>query len=225
MSMICTIQAFDGLEENDLKDNPEVADASMNAFDGEYSFPLGLFVVQFIFTMVLVGGLIHSFSGLWYLWLALGLITLVYMYYDCRKIGKGKNAKDSLVIRPVSELYVDKAWHGLHYLLTQSDWEGEEPFCYLVKGGFEIGSDTHEYGSPRLLTMKQAKKFSDAISKLSIENLKQRFNPEKMKELGIYPNEWDNQGEYEYLMGHFNKLKAFLMNISQKDFCLVISLS
>ncbi|MHC5077311.1 MAG: DUF1877 family protein, partial [Planctomycetota bacterium] len=30
---------------------------------------------------------------------------------------------------------LDKAWHGIHYLLTQTDYEGESPLNFLVVGG------------------------------------------------------------------------------------------
>src|SRR5687767_13290253 len=32
-------------------------------------------------------------------------------------------------------LDLDKSWHGLHYLLTGSAWEGEGPQAFLVSGG------------------------------------------------------------------------------------------
>src|SRR5262245_57645293 len=31
-------------------------------------------------------------------------------------------------------LSLEKAWHGLHYLLTGSPWKGAEPLCFLVRG-------------------------------------------------------------------------------------------
>src|SRR5687768_15824950 len=31
------------------------------------------------------------------------------------------------------ELDLDKAWHGLHFLFTGTEWEGDEPACFLVK--------------------------------------------------------------------------------------------
>src|SRR5215217_4265180 len=32
----------------------------------------------------------------------------------------------------------EKSWHGLHFLLTGSDWEGEPPLNFLLAGGTEI---------------------------------------------------------------------------------------
>src|SRR5262245_51191373 len=32
---------------------------------------------------------------------------------------------------------LDKAWHGIHYLLTGTAWEGVLPLDFLVRGGVE----------------------------------------------------------------------------------------
>src|SRR5688500_6275073 len=34
---------------------------------------------------------------------------------------------------------LDKAWHGIHYLLTGTAWEGAEPLNFLVAGGRPVG--------------------------------------------------------------------------------------
>lgn len=44
----------------------------------------------------------------------------------------------------MTELCIDKAWHGIHYLLTKSDWEGEAPRNFIIKGGHDIGADADE---------------------------------------------------------------------------------
>lgn len=36
---------------------------------------------------------------------------------------------------------LDKAWHGLHYLLTGTAWEGEPPLNVLAAGGREVGTE------------------------------------------------------------------------------------
>ena len=33
---------------------------------------------------------------------------------------------------------LDKAWHGIHYLLTKSAWDGEPPLNFLLLGGKEV---------------------------------------------------------------------------------------
>src|SRR5574339_1168659 len=42
------------------------------------------------------------------------------------------------LVEPETHLDLDKAWQPLHFLLTGTAWEGEEPACYLVRGGEEL---------------------------------------------------------------------------------------
>jgi hypothetical protein len=42
------------------------------------------------------------------------------------------------LVDPESHLDLDKAWQPLHFLLTGTAWEGDEPGCYLVRGGEEL---------------------------------------------------------------------------------------
>src|SRR5687768_10108992 len=44
--------------------------------------------------------------------------------------------------------YLDKAWHGLHFLLTGSAWEGSPPLDFLVAGE-PIGEEEIGYEPPR----------------------------------------------------------------------------
>jgi hypothetical protein len=53
---------------------------------------------------------------------------------------------------PDEEDDVDKAWQGLHFLLTGSAWNGEPPLNFLVSGGREIGDVDVGYGPARGFT-------------------------------------------------------------------------
>lgn len=109
-----------------------------------------------------------------------------------------------------NNLYLEKNWHGYHYLLTETAWEGDEPDCYLVKGGSEIGDDMG-YGPARLLNPKQVNAFSKALDALSKSDLLGRYNAEKMIAQEIYPSTiWDQAGEKEELVSSFSSLKRFV---------------
>jgi hypothetical protein len=116
---------------------------------------------------------------------------------------------------------LDKTWHGIHFLLTETDWDGEEPLCYLVKGGKEIGNIDVGYGPARSIKAVQVKRFADALNNIEIEELKRRFNPKKMMELDIYPTIWDRGPEeddtLEYLIWGYNTLRAFVNEAAEKD--------
>ena len=116
-------------------------------------------------------------------------------------------------------LDLDKAWHGLHYLLTGTAWEGAEPAGYLLVGGQQVGDeqehDVFGYGPARILTAEQVAAFSAHVGTvLTAAAVQQRFNPAEMTQLGIYPEVWDRADEVEnnleFLTEAAAELRAFL---------------
>ncbi|MDF1497123.1 MAG: YfbM family protein [Patescibacteria group bacterium] len=105
---------------------------------------------------------------------------------------------------------IDKAWEGIHFLLTGSNWEGgEPPLAYVVMGGVAIGDDIG-YGPARYIEAQKVKEIYDAFKDITEEDLKNRFDPEKIKKAEIYPfaSSCSNE-DFDYLLGHFRSLKDF----------------
>lgn len=110
---------------------------------------------------------------------------------------------------PENYIDVDKAWHGIHYLLTGTAGEGTTPLSWAVLGGKEIGEDVG-YGPARLLTAEQVKKISEVL--LNEDDFKAAFAPEAMEAAQIYPDViWvrDGQESLEYLVENYRELVAF----------------
>ena len=128
-----------------------------------------------------------------------------------------------------AEIDIDKAWHGIHYLLTGSDWEGAEPLCYLISGGEEIGKVDVGYGPARGLSSQEVKKWTDALAKIKVEELKARFDAVKMMELDIYPTVWNNDPEEDdplgYLLEYFEELRSFVKRAAADDKCIILYLA
>lgn len=125
----------------------------------------------------------------------------------------------------VAELDLDKAWHGLHYLLTGTAWEGEEPLNFLVKGGAEVGEDMG-YGLARALRSQQVQSLNIALQPIDEDFLRSRFNPSEMLRLGIYPEIWDRDPEKDdslgYLLSAFEELKTFVEEAAADDLGLLV---
>ncbi len=126
----------------------------------------------------------------------------------------------------LNEIDLDKAWHGIHFLLTGSQWEGKEPLCYLVAGGKTIGDIDVGYGPARALTSKQVASFNIALSGISSDNLRQRYDPQALKKAEIYPEIWDNDPAEDdalgYLVEMFEDLKAFIKKTSEQKKGMVV---
>ena len=117
---------------------------------------------------------------------------------------------------PESHLDLDKAWQPLHFLLTGTAWEGEEPGCYLVRGGEELADDDElGYSSIRALTPHQVGRFDEFLRNLSHDALRQRFDYKKMVALDIYakPRGRGKAGaddEVGHLLQAFDALQSFV---------------
>ena len=112
---------------------------------------------------------------------------------------------------PPNYLDVDKAWHGIHFMLTGSADGGEEPLSLAVLGGEAVGEDMG-YGPVRVLTPEQVQAVSAAFATLGEDVFRSRFVPEEMEAAGIYPDViWvrDGQEALDYVLENYRQLVAF----------------
>jgi hypothetical protein len=91
-----------------------------------------------------------------------------------------QNGDTSTERRAHDEVDLDKAWHGLHFLFTGASDGGDEPACYLLSGGEEVGED--EWGDPvaRMLGPAQVRSFGGFLNELGRDTLTARFDPARM---------------------------------------------
>ena len=112
------------------------------------------------------------------------------------------------------ETDVDKAWHGIHYLLTGTADEGQPPWSFLVSGGRDVGDLDVGYGPARVFTAAETKAIYEALSSLTEDDLRSRFNPADMTAKEIYPEIWSRGSPDEetigYLIEYFRLLRGFL---------------
>lgn len=124
---------------------------------------------------------------------------------------------------------LDKAWHAIHYLLNFSDWEGKEPFCYLVTGGRAVGDVDVGYGPARGLRSGQVRRFRDAVASVGAAGLSARYDPDELADHDVYPGIWRATAEDDdplaYLQGHFARLVAFLDRCVEKNRGLLVYLT
>jgi hypothetical protein len=123
--------------------------------------------------------------------------------------------------RPHCDL--EGAWHGLHFLFTGTAWEGDEPACYLLRGGEAIG-DAEEAGYTVLQALGPAKlqQFAAFLRGLSRDELERRYNPTRMMELQIDPQHWEHTLEsvdrpLDHLLNSYDNLLAFATDTAEAD--------
>ena len=124
---------------------------------------------------------------------------------------------------------LDKAWHGIHYLLTGTAWEGDKPLNFLLAGGRPVGDIDVGYGPARVHSAAETRAAHEALTQLSDDDLRGRFDPGDMTSKEIYPEIWDRRPEEDdtlgYLMEHVGTLREFLAQAVEQRQGLVVHLT
>jgi Domain of unknown function (DUF1877) len=107
---------------------------------------------------------------------------------------------------PGHSISLDKAWHGLHYLLCGALEPVPGPLGQAVFGGSAIGED-RGYAPARYFAPSQVAEIADALQSPGLEReLQARFDGEKMTQLGVYPGTWEPDDD-EWLIEAFRTLR------------------
>jgi len=111
---------------------------------------------------------------------------------------------------PPNSFDVDKAWHGLHYLLTGEAEGGPAPLSLAILEGAEIGPEL-DFGPARYLTPEEVGAVAQALAALTPASLAERYNSRDMREKQIYPEIWDDDDpeSVDYLLHFFPDLQRF----------------
>jgi len=88
-------------------------------------------------------------------------------------------------VEAVNSLDLDKAWHGIYFLLTGTDGDAPLPAGQMFQG--KAISDDWGYGPAKLLSKLDVKKFAKFLENLDEAEFKRRFDFERMQSLEIYP--------------------------------------
>ena len=124
---------------------------------------------------------------------------------------------------------LDKAWHGIHYLLTGTAWEGSPPLSFLLDGGRTAGDLEVGYGAVRMHAAADVKRIHERLHALTDRDLRSRFRPDEMMRLEIYPEIWDRPPEDDdtlgYLMEYVAVLREQVASAAARGLGLAISLS
>jgi hypothetical protein len=82
-------------------------------------------------------------------------------------------------------LRLQKAWHGVHWLVNGVAEGGPKPLDELITGGTPIGPKL-AYGPATVLSTAEVKTLSAALDALSVEAVKSRFNLDAAMRASIY---------------------------------------
>ena len=122
-------------------------------------------------------------------------------------------ARDSARPRVASDdlgplLDIQKAWHGVHFLLTGTAGEAPGPLGHTILGGTPMGEDTG-YGPPRVLQPEEVAQVAVALGGLSREALAGRYDAAALESAQVYPGGWEDPDCLAWLLDSFEEVRAF----------------
>jgi hypothetical protein len=104
---------------------------------------------------------------------------------------------------------LDKAWHGLHWLLTGNADPTAAPLSEAIFGGESLGEDLG-YGPGRLLSAARVAAVANALAQIDLDSLRDRMDPSAMDAAKVYPSIWGEDDVFDtYLAPAFEGLRAF----------------
>jgi hypothetical protein len=137
--------------------------------------------------------------------------------------GKPRKTADPSQSTPGANISIDKAWHGVHYLLCGQVEPGATISSQAVIGGTEVGEDLG-YGPARYFEVDKVREIANELARASLEaEMIARFDPVKMTTLGVYPGGW-KQADVDWLMEEFRRLRQFYADASAGKFAVVTNL-
>ena len=120
---------------------------------------------------------------------------------------------------PFNDVFdVDKMWHGVYFLLTGTQYEGEPPVNLLFHAP-PVSDEDVGYGPARGISAAQTKALSGYLDGLQTLVVVSRFDGARMKALNIYPDIWDEDpGELKDELGNaFDRLRAYCRRCAAHD--------
>jgi hypothetical protein len=124
------------------------------------------------------------------------------------------------------DLDVDKAWHGIHFLLTGTASEGAMPLGFIVDGGTTIGEDMG-YGPARGFSDSEVARIAGALAAVSAAEIHARYDAAELARAEVYPDIWERDGDHarDYLVTYFEQLSAFIAGAAEEREALIVFIS
>jgi hypothetical protein len=124
---------------------------------------------------------------------------------------------------PPEPFDVDKAWQGIHFLLTGSRGKGAGPRAFILHGGRRIGMN-FGYGPAHGFSAAEVKQIAHALEQVDVDALYDQTDPAMLTAEEIYPNVWHDEPKEEcigYLIEYLKELKTFVTKAAQTNRALV----
>lgn len=123
-----------------------------------------------------------------------------------------------------TSLSIEKAWHGVHYLMSGEVEPGATLLSQAILGGAEFGEDMG-YGPARYFMPGRVAEIAGVLNRPELQQeVSGRFNPARMSELGIYPQGWKSS-DVAWLVEEFRRVRDFYSDSTARKYAVVACLT
>lgn len=126
------------------------------------------------------------------------------------------------------EFNLDKAWHGIHFLLCGSAWRGAFPLGFILVGGTPVGEVDLGNGPARVFRPAEVAEIAEALELINRTDLRSRFNAKVFAKNEIYPDIWREPRDQcldSYVLDYFDALKEFVFSARDAGNGLIVYLN
>lgn len=125
-------------------------------------------------------------------------------------------------------LDLDKAWEGIHYLLSGKGMMELETPNVLTRAffTFQIINEGQDLGyNAQYLTAEQVQATNTELQKIDRAALRQKTSGSAMNTKDIYPCIWDDEDGMDYLFDTFDEFCDFYAKTAQKKYAIITFIS
>jgi hypothetical protein len=121
---------------------------------------------------------------------------------------------------------LDKAWHGIHFLLTGTVEDASSVLGRAIMGGRPVGPD-NGYGPARLLEANEVRVIAAALAAVDLKQLSVGYDALEFERQGIYPNGiWEEDDVLDdYLLPNLRRLTKFYSAAAMTGSAVVLALT
>ncbi|MEZ6143734.1 MAG: YfbM family protein [Zavarzinella sp.] len=125
----------------------------------------------------------------------------------------------------IDQVSLEKSWHGIHFTLTGTAWEGDPPLNFILGGGQEVGEDIG-YGAARIIKPEDVVEINGQLGDFSDDHFAQRFDLNLLEENEIYPQIWDEPLEdlLEEYTDYFRATRELIVRAAGKGQALLVAM-
>ncbi len=118
-------------------------------------------------------------------------------------------------------LDIDKAWHAIHFLLNQDQYQAHE-LLNIVFGGEALGNADLGTGPARAIPAAEVAAMATVVRSIGVDELRARWDPVELQEHDIYPEIWDDGDDaLNYVLDNYARLVDFFVAAARDDDAII----